>query len=319
MAEHLVSIYGTEKDKVNCPFYYKIGACRHGDRCSRVHNKPLFSQTILLENLYISPDQIIASAAAQGLPTPKIPPEDIANHFDDFYYDVYEEMRSYGKIDALYVCENLADHLAGNTYVKFRDEASAQAALLAVNGRYYAARPVKAEFSPVTDFREGKCRPFERDGFCERGDYCHFMHLRRQPLLPSSPQSQELEHKRGERERQRQRERDREHDRTRERDQYRERSRGRDRERYLSPPRERHSHPRDYSDRSFRDHDRYWDRDSKHSYVPEKRRDGGRYSDRDRRHSYERDNPPSEYKDRPRDRYGDYDRSYRSSRDRRGS
>ena len=25
MAEHLASIYGTERDRVNCPFYYKIG------------------------------------------------------------------------------------------------------------------------------------------------------------------------------------------------------------------------------------------------------------------------------------------------------
>ncbi|CAJ0649888.1 16608_t:CDS:2 [Entrophospora sp. SA101] len=30
MAEYLASIYGTEKDKVNCSFYFKIGACRHG-------------------------------------------------------------------------------------------------------------------------------------------------------------------------------------------------------------------------------------------------------------------------------------------------
>lgn len=30
--------------RVNCSFYFKIGACRHGDRCSRIHNKPTFSQ-----------------------------------------------------------------------------------------------------------------------------------------------------------------------------------------------------------------------------------------------------------------------------------
>ena len=34
-ATHLARIHGTEEDKVNCPFYFKIGACRHGDRCSR--------------------------------------------------------------------------------------------------------------------------------------------------------------------------------------------------------------------------------------------------------------------------------------------
>ncbi|XP_011695295.1 PREDICTED: uncharacterized protein LOC105454406 [Wasmannia auropunctata] len=48
MAEYLASIFGTEKDKVNCSFYFKIGACRHGDRCSRIHNKPTFSQVCII-------------------------------------------------------------------------------------------------------------------------------------------------------------------------------------------------------------------------------------------------------------------------------
>lgn len=34
--------------RVNCSFYFKIGACRHGDRCSRLHNKPTFSQVCVL-------------------------------------------------------------------------------------------------------------------------------------------------------------------------------------------------------------------------------------------------------------------------------
>lgn len=41
-AEYLASIYGTEKDKVNCSFYIKTGACRHSERCSRKHNKPQY-------------------------------------------------------------------------------------------------------------------------------------------------------------------------------------------------------------------------------------------------------------------------------------
>jgi splicing factor U2AF subunit len=51
MANHLASIFGTEKDRVNCPFYFKIGACRHGDRCSRLHNRPTISPTLLLHNM----------------------------------------------------------------------------------------------------------------------------------------------------------------------------------------------------------------------------------------------------------------------------
>lgn len=71
MAEYLASIFGTEKDKwasqcpagasplhipfrVNCSFYFKIGACRHGERCSRLHNKPTFSQ--VGETLQVNPN-----------------------------------------------------------------------------------------------------------------------------------------------------------------------------------------------------------------------------------------------------------------------
>jgi hypothetical protein len=49
----LNSIFGTEKDKVNCSFFFKTGSCRHGEQCSRAHNKPSSSQTILIRNLYI--------------------------------------------------------------------------------------------------------------------------------------------------------------------------------------------------------------------------------------------------------------------------
>ena len=55
MADYLASIFGTEKDKVNCSFYFKIGACRHGEKCTKTHNVPSFSQTVLLRNLYLSP------------------------------------------------------------------------------------------------------------------------------------------------------------------------------------------------------------------------------------------------------------------------
>jgi len=51
MADRLARVYGTEEDRVNCPFYYKIGACRHGDRCSRAHNRPTYSPCLLMQNM----------------------------------------------------------------------------------------------------------------------------------------------------------------------------------------------------------------------------------------------------------------------------
>lgn len=54
--------------RVNCSFYFKIGACRHGERCSRIHNKPTFSQTILLSNLYQNPQNNAQSAEGALIP-----------------------------------------------------------------------------------------------------------------------------------------------------------------------------------------------------------------------------------------------------------
>jgi splicing factor U2AF subunit len=67
MAKHLARIHGTEEDKVNCPFYFKIGACRHADRCSRIHHRPAFSQTILIKHVYRHPvREAELRAAAEG-------------------------------------------------------------------------------------------------------------------------------------------------------------------------------------------------------------------------------------------------------------
>ena len=79
MAEHLASIFGTEKDRVNCPFYFKIGACRHGDRCSRLHTKPSISPTLLLSNMYQRPDMVTPGVDPQGQP---LDPRKIQEHFE---------------------------------------------------------------------------------------------------------------------------------------------------------------------------------------------------------------------------------------------
>ncbi|KZV28449.1 hypothetical protein F511_03252 [Dorcoceras hygrometricum] len=183
MAEHLASIFGTEKDRVNCPFYFKIGACRHGDRCSRLHTKPSISPTLLLSNMYQRPDMITPGVDPQGQP---IDPKKIQSHFEDFYEDLFQELSKYGDIQSLNICDNLADHMVGNVYIQFREEDQAQAALQNLMGRSYEGyagfeflgRPIIADFSPVTDFREATCRQYE-ENVCNRGGYCNFMHLKK--------------------------------------------------------------------------------------------------------------------------------------------
>lgn len=46
-----------------------------------------------------------------------------------------------------------------------------------MNGRWYGCRILRGEYSPVTDFREARCRQFD-EGTCVRGPYCNFMHVR---------------------------------------------------------------------------------------------------------------------------------------------
>ncbi|CAH0489588.1 unnamed protein product [Peronospora farinosa] len=176
-AEHLARIHGTEEDRVNCPFYFKIGACRHGDRCSRLHNKPVFSQTILVSHMYQNP---IAQVIAQNGDLASLDQRQVDEEFEDFYEEIFEELCKFGKLEELNICDNLGDHLVGNVYAKYDDEEHAAAAQKSLYGRFYAGRPLVCEFSPVTDFREARCRQFD-EGTCNRGGYCNFMHIKTVP------------------------------------------------------------------------------------------------------------------------------------------
>ncbi|KAI8801680.1 hypothetical protein BJ742DRAFT_836313 [Cladochytrium replicatum] len=168
MADYLASIYGTEKDKVNCSFYFKIGACRHGDRCSRKHVKPTYSQTVLVANVYQNPAHLATCTMTE---------EQLQEHFDLFWEDIFIELAKYGEVEEMNVCDNVGDHLVGNVYVRYKFEDDAQKAVDSLNNRFYAGRPLYAELSPVTDFREACCRQYE-NAECTRGGFCNFMHLK---------------------------------------------------------------------------------------------------------------------------------------------
>jgi len=184
MAKHLARIHGTEEDKVNCPFYFKIGACRHADRCSRLHHRPAFSQTILIKHIYRHPiREAELQALAEGLDKDKIKidKDQAQEDFLQFFENMYEELGKFGRIDCLHICDNLGDHMIGHVYAKFSDEEEASDALNIMNGRYYDGRRMDVEFSPVTDFREARCRDFDEDT-CSRGGFCNFMHIKPVPM-----------------------------------------------------------------------------------------------------------------------------------------
>ncbi|KAI3379767.1 hypothetical protein SNEBB_007673 [Seison nebaliae] len=207
MAERLASIYGTEKDKVNCSFYFKIGACRHGDRCARMHNKPTSSQVILIKNMYLSEhrksirqrlqreQQQLEAVSQNGQNGPANQPSSTQkrivetmtseewkteqHYFEGVLQDLWMGLHlNYGEIDEIQVCDNLSEHLSGNVYVKFKYEEQASECVEDLNvNRWFNGRPMFAELSPVSNFKEASCRQYS-EGNCPRGGFCNFMHLK---------------------------------------------------------------------------------------------------------------------------------------------
>ncbi|KAL3934788.1 MAG: hypothetical protein SGBAC_009571, partial [Bacillariaceae sp.] len=181
MAKHLARIHGTEEDKVNCPFYFKIGACRHADRCSRLHHKPAFSPTILIKHVYRHPVRLAELKQAATAGEAVVDREKALEDFLCFYEDMFLELSKHGPVDSLHICDNLGDHMIGHVYCKFMEEEDASDALQSMNGRFYDGRKMEVEFSPVTDFREARCRDYD-EGSCARGGYCNFLHVKPLPM-----------------------------------------------------------------------------------------------------------------------------------------
>lgn len=158
------------EDKSICSFYQKIGACRHGEKCSRRHIRPLESKTVLLANLYQNPK---VQSDADGLTEAQT-----ADTFDHFYADIFKRLAREGTVDQMVVCENENFHLSGNVYIRFTTMDAAAKAVMLLNLEWYEGKPVYCELSPVTSFHEANCRAHETNT-CTRGDHCNFMHVRK--------------------------------------------------------------------------------------------------------------------------------------------
>lgn len=167
-----------EEDRVNCPFYYKIGACRNGDRCNRAHNKPERSNTLLLPHLYPNLPESMAIANDEDWDDEMY--ARAQEHVEAFFEEVFLELASYGEIEDLVVLDNVSDHMVGNVYVKFYKEEDGCKANAGLVNRFYGGRFIQCEFTPVSDFREARCRAFHETR-CARGGLCNFMHVKHIP------------------------------------------------------------------------------------------------------------------------------------------
>merc|ERR1712083_789878 len=65
-------------------------------------------------------------------------------------------------------------------YVKYYRDQDAERACKGLVNRFYGARLLQPEFSPVIDFRDARCRAFHETR-CSRGGLCNFMHIKHIP------------------------------------------------------------------------------------------------------------------------------------------
>ncbi|XP_030497115.2 zinc finger CCCH domain-containing protein 5 [Cannabis sativa] len=170
--------FGTELDKAHCPFHLKTGACRFGQRCSRVHFYPDKSCTLLIKNMYSGPG--LAWEQDEGL---EYTDEEVERCYEEFYEDVHTEFLKFGEIVNFKVCRNGSSHLRGNVYVHFKSLDSAVLAHHFVNGRYFAGKQVGCEFVNLTRWKVAICGEYMKSRFktCSRGTACNFIHCFRNP------------------------------------------------------------------------------------------------------------------------------------------
>ncbi|EOY25726.1 Zinc finger C-x8-C-x5-C-x3-H type family protein isoform 3 [Theobroma cacao] len=170
--------FGTEQDKAHCPFHLKTGACRFGQRCSRVHFYPDKSCTLLMRNMYNGPG--LAWEQDEGL---EYTDEEVERCYEEFYEDVHTEFLKFGEIVNFKVCKNGAFHLRGNVYVHYKMLESAVLAYHSINGRYFAGKQVKCEFVNLTRWKVAICGEFMKSRLktCSHGTACNFIHCFRNP------------------------------------------------------------------------------------------------------------------------------------------
>jgi len=178
LAEHLARVFGTEEDPVNCSFFFKVGACRNGDRCGKKHNHPSSSQTLLLTGLYPGTPEGID--IANEMPWNEEMYDRAQAHVEAFYEEVVLVLAEYGEIEEVVVVDNTIDYMLGNVYVRYRNEDCAGKALVGLTGRYYFGKLISAEYSPVADFREARCRA-HHETRCTRVGACRFLHIKHIP------------------------------------------------------------------------------------------------------------------------------------------
>ena len=129
----------------------------------------------MFRHLYQNPPAALAFASGQKVSDLEL--KEALQHFEKFYEEIFVELSSFGELKELSVLDNLGDHLIGNVYARFNDEASAAKAYDALAGKYYNSKLVEEEYSPINKISLCRCHKYD-EGFCTRGAFCNYLHLK---------------------------------------------------------------------------------------------------------------------------------------------
>ncbi|KAK9509450.1 hypothetical protein O3M35_006764 [Rhynocoris fuscipes] len=155
MIENRVIVFNGDLQKNNCEFYMKMGACRHGTNCTKVHVKPLTSRTVVLKHLYLNPKFVYDVTTETYFYSKHLTEQEIQEHFDNIFEDIFVE------------CVD-----------QFNDEKVAEKAVKSLNNRWFGGRPVYAELSPVIRFHFAYCRGLTSQK-CPKDNMCNFWHAKK--------------------------------------------------------------------------------------------------------------------------------------------
>eukprot|EP00744_Colponema_vietnamica_P009135 GILI01013014.1.p1 GENE.GILI01013014.1~~GILI01013014.1.p1 ORF type:complete len:486 (-),score=96.48 GILI01013014.1:69-1472(-) len=310
-----------------CNFFHKMGACRHGDNCTKFHVRPPNGQTVLFPKMFPNP-QAIDYLTDREWPF-QFDKKYLKKYFHNFYKNVWRTFMKVGRIVELRVVSNLCEHLVGNVYIKFAESETAIKVCESLLHRKYLDILLLPEMTPVSDFNEACCKE-DRDAEvgCDRKLQCNFLHLMKvsrevmEKLIKEQDEYWEVKDKaaRAQREKEALKEKEKADKRAKEKEREAATSSHReDRDKQDRDKRDKH----DREDRDKRDkrddrdkRDKREDRDKREKRDDRDKRD--KRDDRDRRHrDRSRDRRRDYSRDRHRDRSADRDRDRDRDRERR--
>lgn len=169
-----MTTYGYDR----CLFFTKMGACRHGDGCTKVHVRPTSSPTVLFPMMYPNPLAAFTHVEDAHWSFTEFDKKYLKKHVERFYKEVWRTFMEYGRIAELRVVSNQGDHLLGNVYIRFEEPAAATKVVKELREKKvkFNGIIVLPELSPVTSFADACCKE-DLEGSCARGSHCNYLHI----------------------------------------------------------------------------------------------------------------------------------------------